>query len=258
MSVKELQKYLNQIINTNLINDGIKGRNTNHALMTFQAKYGLTVTAELDSSTINKINEILKLNKPTIKKENSLLQQTLNKTIIKIAYQYIGLVEIKSNTKWDDLKTIGHDERAKKLVKWLKESGHQDGWAYCQSFCEAVYREAYELHGSPEPATSQIKKNITPSVMNTYTAFEKLGKITKKPNEGAIGFMRKGKSWSGHAFLVEKTDSKYIYTIEGNTSSHGATVEADRNGDLIISKKRPLNFVKTNGLYLIGFVNPYT
>lgn len=264
MTVKELQKSLNKILSENLLVDGIKGRHTNNALMQFQAKYGLIVSGEISNATINKIREILgnTVEEPTVvapvKKLNvDLYSEDLGQTIINVAKQYVGLVEVKPNTKWDDLKTPEHDERAKKLVEWLKKAGHKDGWAYCQSLCEAIYRESLELHRNPQPATNQILTAITPSVMNTYEAFKKLGKITKTPEKGAIGFMRNGSSWTGHAFIVEMAKWGSVYTIEGNTSASGATVEADRNGDLIITKKRPLKFGKTSGLHLIGFVNPY-
>ena len=250
-----VQQALNKLMGAKLTIDGDIGPKTKAVLKQFQAKFSLSDKDVL--STLQKMYSVTTVPEQRPVAVTVVAQPTtsLGTEIVRCAKQYVGLVEIKPNTVWDDLKTPGKDARATKLVEWLKKSGHQDGWSYCMSFCEASVREAIENLNVVDKY-KYLVTTINPSVMSSFNGLNSLNKISKVPVVGSIGFMQKGSSGMGHAFIVERVVGNTLYTVEGNTSASGATVEADRNGDLIITKSRPLSFAKSNGLWIRGFWNP--
>jgi hypothetical protein len=183
---------------------------------------------------------------------------TIGDKIVQVAEEFEGLVEVISNTKFDDPKTKGPDARADKLVRILRRAGHSDGWPYCSSFTEGVWVVAYEDMQAKPKVIAAIRGLLSPSVMNSYTACREAGLITKEPHKGAVGFMQSGSKWQGHAFLVTDVDSGWIRTIEGNTSPSDAN---ERDGGIgtggVWRKKRAVVFAaKECGLHLRGFLNP--
>lgn len=173
--------------------------------------------------------------------------------IVEIAKRFAGLREIRSNAKWDDLKTPEEDARAFELRKRLIDAGHQDGLPYCMTFAKAMW-----LGAAIESEKKLIRKLLSASVMNSFENCEEEGLIRHLPAKGAIGFMRSGSAWRGHAFIVtDVVDGKTVATIEGNTSAGFASGEADRNGDGVFCKTRQSRIVPVGeGLHLLGFLPP--
>jgi hypothetical protein len=69
--------------------------------------------------------------------------------------------------------------------------------------------------------------------------------------------MQKGTTATGHAGIVVGCDGKSLATLEANTSPGKAiSAEADRNGDGVYKKIRTLDFTKSSGLHLLGFLHP--
>lgn len=181
--------------------------------------------------------------------------------IIEVAEQFEGLVEIVSNTKWDDLSTPGHDARADKLIQILKYGGHVDGAPYCASGVEGVWKVAYEDQKASTAILAQISQILTPHVLTSYRNALSANLVTKTPKKGAIGFMRNGNTSNGHAFLfIDMADSKTMNTIEFNTSPSAKDIAQDRDGGIglggVWRKRRTLDFAPTSGLWLMGFMNP--
>lgn len=182
--------------------------------------------------------------------------EVIGQKIIDHADDFINLYEIKANAEW---RSIVNSKDGKTLsdllVKEMERGGWQKGWPYCMAFAEAAWRYAYEALEAPEALRKEIFTKLTPSSMVTYNNFK--AKITKTPVPGAIFLMQHGKTSNGHAGIVCGVKNGVMATIEGNTSSKGATsVESDRNGDCIVKKTRPVNFSVSSGLYLKGFLNP--
>lgn len=249
MKTIELQKFLNDSMGFSLELDGVFGPQTKEALVFFQTINRLPKTSFLDSNTISKIKEL-----QSKKKTNST--NSLGYEIVRCAKQYVGLKEVIPNKKWDDPTTPGPDARAKKFEEWIKKAGHQDGWPYCMSACKAIVKEALENLGLT-PQYLWLLQAINPSVMQSFNNLNKIGKISKSPIPGSIGFMQKHLSQNGHAFIVERLQGNVLLTLEGNTSI-GSTleIEADRNGDWFTFKTRPLSFSPSRGLWIRGFWNP--
>jgi hypothetical protein len=178
---------------------------------------------------------------------------TLGAKIIDVADDFEGIVEVKSNTTWRDAT------RGEKFKGMVKRVGHQDGWPYCMSFCEGVWRISYEELGRD---FSVLSKLLNPSVMSSYNNLKTAGLNLRPslPMEGAIFFMQNGGSGTGHAGIVTAFDGKLLSTIEANTSPNAKDAAADRDGAAgaggVWRKRRAYDFSKRNGLWLKGILNP--
>ena len=63
---------------------------------------------------------------------------------------------------------------------------------------------------------------------------------------------KKGKAQgTGHAAIVMEVGEDTIKTIEGNTNDKGG-----REGYIVASKSRSINFTNDNGLRMLGFIKP--
>lgn len=179
---------------------------------------------------------------------------SINERIVDVADDFEGLVEVRSNAEWRDAA------RGKSFKALLKRAGHEDGWPYCMSFCEGVWRVAYEEAGRDFAALSAI---LNPSVMGSYRNAVEAGLSVRPafPTRGAIFFMQMGSSGNGHAGIVTDFDGKFISTIEGNTSPTPGSAAADRDGGIgtggVWRKRRLYDFTKrATGLWLRGVLNP--
>jgi hypothetical protein len=180
---------------------------------------------------------------------------SINEQIIAAARHFVGLIETKSNAEWDDPATPGIDARARELRAVLISTGWQPGWAYCAAFVEGIWTMVYAA-ARPEKLL-QVKRLLTASVMQSYENCQSAGLISRVPVPGAIMFMQNGKSWTGHAGIVVKTDGQRVINVEGNTSASAGSVNADREGDGVFDEKqRRIDFTPRPGLWLRGFLNP--
>lgn len=82
-SVSLLQQRLLQLdFNISSI-DGVFGEETRQAVIAFQKKYGLSQTGIVDTATWNKVNTVLRKNKPTKKKKITTTKIKSNKNALK-------------------------------------------------------------------------------------------------------------------------------------------------------------------------------
>jgi hypothetical protein len=168
--------------------------------------------------------------------------------IAALAEHFAGLQESIANAVWDDPATPGADPRAADLREVLIEVGWKPGWPYCMSFAEGVWRLA--------GAKSAVLALLTPHVMTSFRNCKRW--VSPTPVVGAIGFMQKGKSADGHAFLVTKVGPDLLSTVEGNTSPAAGTPEADREGDGVYKKsRRRKNTTPHDGLWIRGYLHPF-
>jgi hypothetical protein len=183
----------------------------------------------------------------------------INDIIVATAEEFEGLVEVKSNAEWDDPKTKGKDRRAVVFEEMIKRAGHQDGWPYCMSFCEGVWRVSYEQAGASSARRNRIAGLLNPSVMKSFRACADAGLIERDPVKGAIMFMQKGGGGYGHAGIVVYVEANWFFTIEANTSPSDPD---DRDGGIgtggVWRKKRIVTYGSRPGLHLRGFVHPLT
>ena len=113
---------------------------------------------------------------------------------------------------------IGHGERGQnncgKYVKKYMQG--KDDLPWCTGFVSYVINKSgYEKLGYPVSAKQLWNKG------------KKLGLEVKTPKAGdIICFWRNSpNSWQGHIGIIEKVDSNYIYTIEGNLGKYPSNVK---------------------------------
>lgn len=163
---------------------------------------------------------------------------------------YMDLVETTANAVWSD------PVRSKELEAGMLRAGWKPGWPYCMASVEFLVVKTYEALGAHPDVIRLIAQKLTPHVMTSYRNCGPYAR-SKAPEIGAIGFMRKGETDSGHAFIATLPGERTTSTFEGNTSRLvGVLPEADRNGDGFYVKARPLVYRPTARLYLVGFLNP--
>lgn len=175
----------------------------------------------------------------------------INELILDFAIRDIGIKEIKGNKGWYN-KLFQKD--MEKLTDW------KDSYAWCISFCEKVWRQAYKIYDESGKIDKQIEKLIVASVTQTYKNFKADGSfaISQEPVIGAIVIWQTYKNgiadWTGHAAIVERINGlKNFETIDGNSNSEGG-----REGIEVARQIRTYNFDNNNGLRLIGFIHPKT
>ena len=180
----------------------------------------------------------------------------LQLAVLRSAASYVGLSEVKSNDRWDDLATKGPDASADRLRKGLLTIGWEPGYAYCIGFTKLIWREAFTAVGRAADFAS-LSRLIGLGVVDSFNRLREAGRITTAPKPGAMFFLRHGTTGNGHAGIGVAFGTKEFATIEANTSPTSADVAKDREGDGIYAKTRPLDYTKrASGLYLLGFCNP--
>lgn len=180
--------------------------------------------------------------------------EDIGSKVIVAAARFLGLTEIRSNDKWDNLETAGLDDVGKELREELLRVGWQSTWPYCMAFCEAVWTRAYQ--GRAE--LMRVRQMLTPGCLQSWRNAVAAGWTESTPRTGSIGVMRKGDTIYGHAFIVRTVQNETLYTIEANTSPALDSAEAEREGDGVYKKTRRLHFQPTTGLHLLGFITPMT
>lgn len=178
----------------------------------------------------------------------------LAKRIVQRAVHFAGLYETANNAAWDDPTIPGPDPRERELIDALREVGWASPQPYCMALVAATYRAAYEAGGAPPEAMRRVRQALTLSAMQSWERCEALA--TKRPEPGAVFFMQLGSSWKGHAGIVIRPGNPVFSTVEGNTSAAKTTAQHDRDGDGIFCRTRRLDFGKSRGLWLRGFLPP--
>ncbi len=175
--------------------------------------------------------------------------ETFVATILAKGREFMGLRETASNRKWDDAR------KTAALLEWMGAVGWQPGWAYCIAGCEALWRYGYVSVGLEEFYRRQVAHLINPSVMQSYHACDRAGRIARRPEPGDIFFMQMADTGRGHAGIVEAVDGGWLLTMEANTSAPRSSGD-EREGDGFFPKRRLIKFDRTAGLHLVGFCHP--
>lgn len=184
-------------------------------------------------------------------------QKTLSDTIIKNALHFQNMFEVKSNAQWEDPESPHTKTKSDELRALMQAVGWKDGWPYCSSFCEAIWRKSYQDLNAPKSLIDSICSKLNPSSTDSYNNFKI--DCTNTPKPGAIFFMRKGNTSLGHEGLVISISGTTLSTIEGNTSAGKVLKDSnkDREGDGVFKKTRVLDLTPSKSkLFLRGFLNP--
>jgi hypothetical protein len=161
--------------------------------------------------------------------------------IASIAKGYIGQQEVRGNKGFKD----AFFEEKMKAVGW------NVGEAWCATFAELVWREAYAQMNSE--VEHELRSLFSSSATKTFSNFKfsKYG-VSKKPEVGSLVCFKYGKGWQGHIGIVVAINGKEMVCVEGNTNTQGG-----REGIEVGEVRRILDFTSSDDkLNLLGFVNP--
>ena len=169
--------------------------------------------------------------------------ETLRGSIKSYAFEYLGQEENKGNMGFKDPE---FDAK-------MDSIGMVDGYAWCCLFTELCWVEAYkEFNPKILPL---LAKEFSAGTVRTFRHFKSLGWTSDEPEEGDIVIWQSYKNGTaqstGHAAIVMEVVGDHIKTIEGNTNDKGG-----REGYIVASKNRKIDFKNDNGLRMLGFIKP--
>jgi hypothetical protein len=175
--------------------------------------------------------------------------------IVKEAWRFVGLKEVRPNADWDNPKTGPREvQLAQELRTLMRPSPWQEGWAYCAAFGEAVVITAAKRLGLE---TKTLARMLQPGVLNTWRAFN--GAVVKltsdKPATGALWLLRHAdKPGQGHMGIIDDWNPHNLHTVEANTSLDVSTPAKERDGDWITT--RVSDWKGRGKLRTLGFITP--
>ncbi len=163
--------------------------------------------------------------------------------VIEVAKNEVGYLEKKSNKDLDDKKANAGNGNYTKYARDLDNvagfyNGKKNGYAWCDIFVDWCFYKAFGVTRALE-LLCQPQKSCGAGVGYSAKYYkDKAQYYTSNPKVGDQVFFSK----LAHTGLVVKTDDKYVYTIEGNTSG-------------------PINCVKEkkyslNSTYIVGYGRP--
>lgn len=172
------------------------------------------IKAEYD---FNKLLSVIKLTR----EQSPVTIEMLRKSIVGIAKCFRGVHEIgKTNTGyWID--------------RFLRAGHGCSGDAWCCGFVQFAYEQASTALGLPDlmPCDTVGTQELARWIKHQNVFILSINEI--KPGDVVVWTNGRG-SLKGHTGIVANIDAKYIYTIEGNTSTGN---KFDRDGGYVAEKK---------------------
>lgn len=170
------------------------------------------------------------------------MSNTVDK-VLKIALDEVGYLEKKSNSNlYSKTANAGSNNYTKygKEMHDIYPSVMDYPAAWCDAFVDWCFYKAYGV----ATAKSLIGGNFNDYTVSSAQMYKnKKAWYTSNPQVGDQIFF-KNSTRINHTGLVYKVDSKYVYTVEGNTSSASGVVA---NGGCVVTKKYSLTYSKIAG-----------
>ena len=165
------------------------------------------------------------------------------KRVIAIAQAEIGYLEKKTNSQLDDKTANAGSGNYTKYARDLDAianfyNGRKNGFDWCDVFVDWCFVAAFGAEKAKQ-LLCQPDKSCGAGCLYSANYFKVLGQFhTVNPKPGdQIFFWNSGKTGVAHTGLVCKVDSRYVYTVEGNTSSATGVVA---NGGCVAQKQYAL------------------
>lgn len=162
--------------------------------------------------------------------------------VIKVADEQVGYMEKASNKDLDSKTANPGYNNFTKYARDLNKaigSPFADGYAWCCTFCEWCFVEAYG-----KATAKEMLGGWTAYCPTAVSYFKSMNRWYKSPKVGDLIFFYNSKKDYGHVGLVYKVDSNRVYTIEGNTSPQTGVVA---NGGGVYKKKYDLSYYRIAG-----------
>lgn len=171
-------------------------------------------------------------------------------TVIKTAESQLGYLEKKSNKDlYDKTANAGSANYTKYAYEFDTKyvgfyNGKKNGFAWCDVFVDWCFVTAFGVEEAKK-LLCQPKKSLGAGCKYSRDYYKAKGQHHTTPKVGdQIFFYDSTKKSIAHTGLVYKVDSKYVYTIEGNTSSASGVVA---NGGAVEKKKYKLTYTRIAG-----------
>lgn len=154
--------------------------------------------------------------------------------LISIAKEQVGYLEKKSNKDLDDKTANAGSNNYTKFARDLDNikdfyNGKKNGYPWCDVFVDWLFVQAFGVEYAKE-LLCQPNKSLGAGVSYSAKYYKNKGQFYRDAKVGDQIFF---KNYS-HTGIVYKVDSRYVYTIEGNTSSAAGIVS---NGGCVRMKK---------------------
>lgn len=169
--------------------------------------------------------------------------------LIKVAEAEVGYLEKETNKNLDNKKANAGDENYTKYARDFDNkypnfyNGKKNGYAWCDVFVDWCFVKAFGVEQALK-LLGQPLKSYGAGCSWSANYYKKIGCFSRKPKVGAQIFFADSKGEPCHTGIVYQVGTKYVYTIEGNTSSAVGVVS---NGGAVAKKKYTLNYSRIYG-----------
>lgn len=158
--------------------------------------------------------------------------------LIEIAKNEVGYLEKRTNSNLSSkTANAGYNNYNKYANDFDKKypdfyNGKKNGFHWCDIFVDWCFVKAFGVANALK-LLNQPKKSCGAGCGYSANYFKQIGRFYETPKAGDQIFFCSGSSVY-HTGIVYKVDSKYVYTIEGNTSNASGVVA---NGGGVAKKK---------------------
>lgn len=162
--------------------------------------------------------------------------------VIDVAVKEVGYLEKRSNADLDsktgsNVGSANYTKYARDYAKWTGINVQGSPW--CDCWLDWVFIKAYGVENA-----RKLLGGFSAYTPTSAQYFKNMGRWRKAPAVGDVIFFHNSTRIC-HTGLVYAVDNKYVYTIEGNTSSADNTVVA--NGGGVFKKKYVLGNSRISG-----------
>lgn len=167
--------------------------------------------------------------------------------VVQIALCEVGYLEKKSNANLDSLSANAGDKNYTKYARDLAKikdfyNGNKNGYAWCDVFVDWCFVQAF---GTEDAKRLLCQTGLLGAGCKySFNYYKSKGQSATDPQVGDQIFFKDSSGNIYHTGLVYDVDSKYVYTVEGNTSSASGVVA---NGGAVEKKKYKLNYKSIAG-----------
>lgn len=159
------------------------------------------------------------LPRPTVIEESTLVQKTVRDRLVHRAQHEIGVRE------------EGGNNRGERIGEYLATTNLPQGHPWCAAFTKWVY----EQEAVPTPGANAWSPSWFPA---SRTVYMKHGDTRNIRKADIFGIYYPNLKRIGHVGIIEKMESGWLYTIEGNTGD-----DQGREGDVVRRHRRSLRQV---------------
>ena len=169
--------------------------------------------------------------------------------VIKVARAEKGYLEKASKSDLDSKTDNAGDKNYTKYARDLDRisgfyNGRKNGVAWCDVFVDWCFVQAFGV-ANAKRLLCQPNKSCGAGCKYSMQYYKSKGRLVSSPKPGdQIFFTSSDGSSISHTGLVYKVDSKYVYTVEGNTSSESGVIP---NGGAVAEKKYSLSYERIAG-----------